>query len=508
MVPYVNRTSDILLSDQLDIHQVNVREVIDEFRSQTNDFKEMFEAFVYMAPGRFRVNCKNAGKLEVAENFGYAVRGLPVTFKAVSLYKWVNISRLSYGILDDAISTASAPYGAIKLIKSEQYSNVYTGVRNVLMEVKHEIPARLRIAGHWCGIYYKGQKRLCFTCRQEGHFTNKCPSRNVESVPPASTVISNIEEQNCNESSVVAAATEQEAMIEEVPVIESAVDPIVDPVQTAQPVIDSGSVPKVPSTKKKKLKKISLRSAENCLTLFSWLNCVKADFICLQETHSTSAAEFLSWVKAESEMSNNLQNYSVLSLPGSLRSSGVAILFRPTFKLVSSHIGNNGRVIIAQFSDISGDPAPFQITNIYGPNRKQLGEEFFEEILPLMDPSLPTVLCGDFNTVPDANLDRVGCNTDSYWSYSWPLSLSLLTQGMDLVDVWRQQHPFVREYTWRRPNGQQASRLDMFWISSWLLTHVQEVTILPFSVQDRFLILVGIGNLFFGGRFVNIFVNF
>ena len=30
--------------------------------------------------------------------------------------------------------------------------------------------------------------------------------------------------------------------------------------------------------------------------LFSWLNFVKADIICLQETHSTSIDEFVSWV--------------------------------------------------------------------------------------------------------------------------------------------------------------------------------------------------------------------
>ena len=57
-----------------------------------------------------------------------------------------------------------------------------------------------------------------------------------------------------------------------------------------------------------------LRAAQNRSTLFSWLNCVKADIICLQETHSTSAAEFESWVQTESDNGNNLRRYSVVLL--------------------------------------------------------------------------------------------------------------------------------------------------------------------------------------------------
>ena len=43
------------------------------------------------------------------------------------------------------------------------------------MEVWHDIPARIRIAGHMCNVYYKGQKRLCFHCGKEGHIISKCP---------------------------------------------------------------------------------------------------------------------------------------------------------------------------------------------------------------------------------------------------------------------------------------------------------------------------------------------
>ena len=67
MIPCINRTSDIILSSHLEARDVNVREVIDEFQSQIEDFESIFEPFVLMAPGRVHVTCKSAHKLEITE---------------------------------------------------------------------------------------------------------------------------------------------------------------------------------------------------------------------------------------------------------------------------------------------------------------------------------------------------------------------------------------------------------------------------------------------------------
>jgi hypothetical protein len=168
-----------------------------------------------------------------------------------------------------------------------------------------------------------------------------------------------------------------------------------------------------------------------------------------------------------------------------VRSAGVAVLFKSSLKLVTTFHDDAGRLVIAHFSDPSCDSSPFQVVNIYGPNRRQLGEDFFTSILPQIDPSLPTFLCGDFNTVVDPHINRRGCNPSSYWAYNWPQSLSLLTSQLDLVDAWRRSHPTDRHFTWHRPCGSQASRLDMVWISSNLLEHVNQVEILPFFRSDH-----------------------
>ncbi len=64
MIPYITRTSDVILSSQLQARDVNIREIIDDFRSQSDDFDSLFEAFVLMAPWASAHNvqeCQKAG---------------------------------------------------------------------------------------------------------------------------------------------------------------------------------------------------------------------------------------------------------------------------------------------------------------------------------------------------------------------------------------------------------------------------------------------------------------
>ncbi len=76
-----------------------------------------------------------------------------------------------------------------------------------------------------------------------------------------------------------------------------------------------------------------LRDVFERSAFFSWFACVKADVICLQEMHSTSSDEFLSWVSSQSDSGNNPLKYSVVSSPGTPRSCGVAVLFHPCLRV-------------------------------------------------------------------------------------------------------------------------------------------------------------------------------
>ena len=53
------------------------------------------------------------------------------------------------------------------------------------MEVATPIPSTLRVAEHWCNVFYIGQTPTCFACHQVGHTRHVCPNRIV---PPAPAV--------------------------------------------------------------------------------------------------------------------------------------------------------------------------------------------------------------------------------------------------------------------------------------------------------------------------------
>ena len=205
-----------------------------------------------------------------------------------------------------------------------------------------------------------------------------------------------------------------------------------------------------------------LRSLSNRQTLISWVNCFGPDIICLQETHSTSEKEFADWF---STFNNNIDNskykYKCISSPGTAHSSGVGILFKPSLSLINQQRDEVGRLIVAEFAR---DNFNFQVGCLYGPNNKESGAEFFQSLYQAIDSTLPTFLCGNYNTVVDPHLDRFGCNPNSPWAYNWSSTLRDLMSTFDLCDVWRALHPTSEEFSWRRPNGKQGSRLDMIWL--------------------------------------------
>lgn len=225
-----------------------------------------------------------------------------------------------------------------------------------------------------------------------------------------------------------------------------------------------------------------LRSAVNRQTLFQWLNCFGPDVVCLQETHSVSENEFADWVSDESQNGNNTKAYSCVSSPGLVRSSGVAILYRKSLSIVQSFKDTDGRLVGCE---VKYNDYHFQVACVYGPNNKAAGSVFFESLYQALDPDVPAFLCGDFNMVLDPVLDRFGNNPNSYWAYNWSGTLSALMSAYDLNDVWWAKHPGESEYTWRRPNGAQGSRIDMIWMPKDLISNVEIIKILPFFWSDH-----------------------
>ena len=225
-----------------------------------------------------------------------------------------------------------------------------------------------------------------------------------------------------------------------------------------------------------------LRTLSHRQTLMEWLNCFGPDIVCLQETHAVSEDEFSTWFSVSNSQFKNKYKYKCISSPGRVRSCGVAILYKPFLKLKHSIRDTDGRLVIGTFNAYGSD---FQLVCLYGPNNKIAGNAFFESFFQALDPDMPILLGGDFNTVVDPYIDRLGCNPNSPWAYNWSDSLALLMENFNLKDCWREKHPNISDFTWRRSNGLQASRIDMFWIPEYLIEHVRSIEIFPFFRSDH-----------------------
>lgn len=116
------------------------------------------------------------------------------------------------------------------------------------------------------------------------------------------------------------------------------------------------------------------------------------DVVCLQETHCISPAECSSWFSSS--------GFSFVLSPGSTHSCGNIVLFRPSLSLVNSWCDADGCFVQCEFS--------FHICCIYCPNRNPARDQFLDDLHAKIDPSVPTILAGDFNTVFDHSVDRFG----------------------------------------------------------------------------------------------------
>ncbi|CAN8025400.1 unnamed protein product, partial [Ixodes persulcatus] len=82
-------------------------------------------------------------------------------------------------VRNDQLVQALAPYGKVIDVSNATYhrtATVKTGTRFIRMEMKeaNPLPNFLRVAGHRATFDYRGLKRVCRRCRQEGHVRAQC----------------------------------------------------------------------------------------------------------------------------------------------------------------------------------------------------------------------------------------------------------------------------------------------------------------------------------------------
>ena len=209
--------------------------------------------------------------------------------------------------------------------------------------------------------------------------------------------------------------------------------------------------------------------------LLQWLRSlsVSIDIICLQETHCVSQAECSLWFRSS--------GFDSIVSGGSAHSCGCIVLFRPSLSLVNSWCDSDGRFVQCEFQYFA---KLFRVCCIYGPNRNPARNLFLDDLHSEIDPSIPTVLAGDFNSVFDRALDRLGSDPSDSSRESCS-SLSNLFYSCCVVDIWRYLHPNVCGFTWTRWNGALASRIDLVGVPYVWVPSVSSCEIVPCPFSDH-----------------------
>lgn len=169
-----------------------------------------------------------------------------------------------------------------------------------------------------------------------------------------------------------------------------------------------------------------------------------------------------------------------------VHSRGSVLLYRPRFDLDNFQTDADGRFVMAgfKFHGIS-----FRVVCLYALNWNPDRDDFFAFCESSVDPSIPTLLCGDFNAVFDRALDRRGSNVFDTARESC-VTLSALFDGCCVADVWHILHPSQVGFSWTKSDGSFASRIDLVGCPFSWLHCVQACDLLSCPFSDHSAVLL------------------
>ncbi|KAH6920515.1 hypothetical protein HPB50_028497 [Hyalomma asiaticum] len=121
-------------------------------------------------------NANQATKLMVAE--GFRLNHEKVAVEAVGPpVTYVNVYRLPAYLPDDVLTNALQQYGKVKSVTFATVAtrqNKLNGVRVVKMEMSKPVPNFTTIQGHRVMCEYRGMRRVCARCGDDGHMASAC----------------------------------------------------------------------------------------------------------------------------------------------------------------------------------------------------------------------------------------------------------------------------------------------------------------------------------------------
>ena len=201
-----------------------------------------------------------------------------------------------------------------------------------------------------------------------------------------------------------------------------------------------------------------IRDANKRGDMWLYFQEMKADIVCLQETHLI-----------DKDIHNLKLEWNIEYILGgnSTNSKGVAILINNTFEyqITEFKTDQEGRYIILNL--LINNLIPIQIINIYGCNNDN--PEWFTNLFNIVDKQSAdnVIITGDWNTALSEK------DTYNYQFQRNIKSRNIINSYIEknkYIDIWRDQNKDQKRFTWGTKKPFKKSRLDYFIISEDILT--------------------------------------
>ena len=150
------------------------------------------------------------------------------------------------------------------------------------------------------------------------------------------------------------------------------------------------------------------------------------------------------------------------------------------FKIIDFYKDDTGRSLLI---NIEIQNLIFTLVTVYAPNDKPNRNTYFKSINKLIAEKRIGVLIvgGDFNDVL-YSIDRK--NVISTRIIQPANSFKTLIKNNKILDVWREMNKNTQQFTWRRKNKTQSSRIDYIFIDKTFLAHVDKCKIKPACIKS------------------------
>ena len=154
-------------------------------------------------------------------------------------------------------------------------------------------------------------------------------------------------------------------------------------------------------------------------------------------------------------------------------------------------VDNDGRKVILCFKHNNNE---FCIMNVYSPTQDHKLEQVTfitklqNDIMENQDKSI--IIGGDLNM----HLSALDKYSTKFTQSKVSIKMKSIMEDFDLLDIWREHHPSVQRYTWRRNNPLSQSRLDYWFVTAELSYNISSCDVKPSIKSDHSLISLTMKN--------------